>query len=90
MQKDFNKYSKKNFIFTAFEVDSKYENKDLRKQRETFLIQQIPEELRYNQLEPPEYSRSRVFKFEAKFTQVLSNASQVLKESRTKYCSKKL
>jgi group I intron endonuclease len=59
IQKDFNQYLKKNFIFIALEVDSKYGNKGVRKQRETFLIQQIPEELLYNQLEPPEYSQSR-------------------------------
>lgn len=83
MQKDFNKYSKENFLFTAFEVDLKYENKDLRKQRETALIEQIPEQLRYNQLEAPEYSTSRGIKIKGQVFPSLSNAASVLKESRT-------
>lgn len=83
MQKDLNKYSKKNFIFTALEVDSKYGNKDLRKQRETVLIEQIPKELRYNQLESPEYSTSRGIKIRGQVYPSLSNAAQVLEESRT-------
>lgn len=83
MQKDLNKYSKKNFIFTALEVDSKYGNKDLRKQRETVLIEQIPKELRYNQLESPEYSTSRGIKIWGQVYPSLSNAAQVLEESRT-------
>lgn len=71
MQKDFQKYSKKNFFFTVLEVDSKYENKDLRKQRETFLIEQIPEELRSNQLEAPEYSKSRGIQIRGQVYQML-------------------
>lgn len=83
MQKDFNKQSKKNFIFTALEVDSKYGNKDLRKQKETFLIQQIPEKLRYNQFEAPEYSTSRGIQIRGQVYPSLSNAAKVLQESRT-------
>jgi group I intron endonuclease len=90
MQRDFNQYSKNNFIFTAFEIDSKYGNKDIRKERETFLIQQIPEELRYNQLEPPEYSTSRRIQIRGQIYPSLSNASQVLNESRTNIFRKAL
>lgn len=90
LQKDFQKYSKKNFLFTALEVDSKYENKDLRKHREAFLIQQIPLELRYNRFEAPEYSRSRLIEIRGQIYPSLSNAARVLKESRTNIVRKAL
>lgn len=90
MQNDFHKYSKKNFIFTALEIDSKYENKKQRKQRKKFLIQQIPEELHYNRFEPLEYSRSRGIRIRGQIYPSLSNVSQILNESRTNIVRKAL
>jgi hypothetical protein len=96
LQKDFNQYSKKSFIFVALEIDSKYENKELRIQREMFLIQQIPEEFRYNRLETPESSRcarfatSRGIRIKGQIYPSLSNAAKLLKEARTNIVRKAL
>lgn len=70
-KKIFRNIQKRIFFLQYLEVDSKYENKDLRKQRETFLIEQIPEELRYNQLEAPEYSKSRGIQIRGQVYQML-------------------
>nr|AYQ94255.1 hypothetical protein [Chaetopeltis orbicularis] len=83
LQRDFNQYSKNNFLFEALEIDSKYENKKLREQREKFFIHKIPEEFRYNKLEPAKSSRSRAVRIKGKIYPSLSNAAKLLKESRT-------
>lgn len=90
LQRDFNQYSKKSFIFEALEIDPKYENKELRLQREMFLIQQIPEELRYNRPELTESSKSRGIQIRGQIYPSLSNAARLLKESRTNIVRKAL
>jgi len=90
LQKDFNQYSKNSFLFVALEIHPKYENKELRVQREMFLIQQIPEEFRSNRLELTESSRSRGIQRRSQIYPSLSNAAKVLKESRTNIVRKAL
>lgn len=90
LQRDFNQYPKNNFIIEALEIDSKYQDKKLRKQRETFLILQIPEEFRYNKLKLPKPSRSKGIRIKDKIYSSLSNAAKVLNEGRTNIVRKAL
>jgi group I intron endonuclease len=90
LQKDFNKYSKENFIFEVLEIDQSYENKQLREEREKVWIQQIPEEFRYNQLDFNKSSKSRAIRIRGQVYTSLSNAAKILQESKTNIIRKAL
>jgi hypothetical protein len=83
LQQDFNKFGKKRFVSEALEMNSKYQNEDLRKEKETLLINQIPDNFRYNK---PNFTNSfgaRAIKVNNEVCYSLNQAVKTLNESRT-------
>lgn len=83
LQQDFNKFGKEHFVFEALETNSNFNNEDLRKEKETLLINQIPENFRYNKNSFTNSYGTRAIKVNNEVYSSLTNAANRLNESRT-------
>lgn len=80
LQQDFNKFGRK---FVALKTNSNFDNEGLRKEKETLLINQIPETFRYNKNNFTDSYGARALKVNNKVYPSLHHAAKTLNESRT-------
>jgi group I intron endonuclease len=82
LQNDFNQFGKKSFLFEILEINSEFLSEDLRK-KEKLLINEIPDNFRYNRPNFKNSFSSQVIKINNKIYSSLNEAAKELKESRT-------
>lgn len=83
LQKDFHSFGKKYFVFEALETNSNFHNENLRKEKETLLINEIPENDRYNKTSFMNSYGARAIKVDNQVDSSLNHAAKTLNESRT-------
>lgn len=83
LQQDFIKFGKNHFVLEALELNTQFHNEEFRKEKETLLINQIPEKFRYNKINFTNSFGARAIKVNNKTYSSLTQAAKMLDESRT-------